>query len=76
MSETELVRIVEWKQSSDEASEKVADVLGALQLEQDDHRQGIADPAQPVLLHLWASVFCFPSICTLLNGRHSVFTFL
>ena len=37
-SEAELVRMVEWKQSSDAASDKVADVLGALQLEQDDHR--------------------------------------
>ena len=38
-SEAELVRIVDWKQSSDAASDKVAEVLGALQLEQDDHRQ-------------------------------------
>lgn len=40
-SQAELQRIVEWKQSSDAASDKVADVLGALQLEQDDHRSAL-----------------------------------
>lgn len=39
--QTELVRIADWMQKNNGASEQVADVLGALQREQDDHRQGL-----------------------------------
>lgn len=37
--QAELQRIIDWMQKNDGASEQVAEVLGALQREQDDHRQ-------------------------------------
>ena len=46
------MRIADWMQKHDGANEQVADVLGALQREQDDHRQELLTQLLPLIFVL------------------------
>lgn len=68
--QAELLRIVDWMHKNDGASEQVADVLRALQREQDDHRQAPALHCCPFTLGLpdhWCLYICAR---TLKGGHH------